>query len=153
MSGVSWGLLTPDQLKTGMNQLLADAQGTDIAVKACTELDATAVGSWNVFFDVVRKFCAQNPVWFFPLASNDVLTTRGLALQWENYEQELISWKTLLGKTCSTIAATPSVDLTPKIDPTTTQITNTIKYVSIAVIFVAGVYLAGEIAVRIPRRA
>jgi hypothetical protein len=93
MSGVSWGLLTPDQLKTGMSQLLADAQGTDIAVKACTELDAPTTASWGTFLAAVQQFCAQNPVWFFPLASNDVLTTRGLALQWENYEQELISWK------------------------------------------------------------
>src|SRR5271165_4596935 len=144
MSGIVWGLLSPDQVIEGQKALLTDATGIDTSVQNCANLDAGTKASWTAFYAAVQAFCAEKPVWLFPWAAGEVLTTRGLAFEWENLTRELYAWKQLLSTRCTMTVPTNFDPLASPADPASAAIESTVKYVAVAAVFLASAMVLGK---------
>lgn len=154
MSGITWGLLTPDQIAAGQRALAADAAGVDASVKACASADQALLDAWAAFYQTVQAFCAEKPVWFFPWSAGEVLTTRGLAFQWQTLSQELYAWKQKLSTRCA-LAVPQGFDPTapPPPDPNAILASSAVKYLAVGAIFVSTAVVVGGIIARIPKPA
>lgn len=139
------GLWLPSDIRNRMDQLLANAKGTDSEIGACaSKLDSTSKAAWGEFLVAVQKFCAQQPVWFFPTGSNEVVTDGALADQLEAYERELLQWqRRLVGLGCKSITV---IDTTAPNKVLTPELLTALKWAAVGVGAFSIAYGVGKVA-------
>jgi hypothetical protein len=84
---------TPGEMAAEQAKLLASAQATDTAAKACSAIPAATQTEWATWLAAVTTFCNQTPVLLLATSSSEALTTGTRADQLQNYEAELKAWQ------------------------------------------------------------
>ncbi len=101
-TGRVWGLITAGDVQAEQARTLASAQATDLAVQACTSMDATTKATWGLFFADLTRWCKTPIVNFWTpwMPANAVVVTGDTGDTMMAYEGGLATWQGNLAKTC-----------------------------------------------------
>lgn len=147
--GVGALIITAGDIEQEQQRTLATAIGVDVAVKACTTLDATTLTEWNDFYTGLKTFCTQ-PVcnfWYPGMPTNCIMATASSGDTMMSWEKELQAWQARL-TVCPNTPPTLATYVASSPIPTGQTLTDILMYGAVIVGVVGGVYVISSVLPR-----
>jgi hypothetical protein len=137
--------VTLSDVKDLRARLQAAAGGTDLSVQSCAGLPDVDRAAWGQFYASVLTY-TQSPPHLFQSMSAATLLNQG-----ESLEDELVAWQgKLTADGCA--LATPTYDPGAQQNKQLDAVTQLVRYGTIALVAVGGIYLVHEAVKLLPAR-
>ena len=143
----------PSDAALALQRLAADSAAVNASVQGCPSLDAATHAEWAAYYSYLKTFTAQTPVWFFPTAPTDVLTTGYLSEDIIQNQRQLLAWQQRLSTKCTA----PPVEDPGALSSTAKLLGQTlggtaslVPWIAGAVAVVAAAYLGGKVITLLP---